>query len=218
MQQMTLPIHPILGVQALGLNRRGLPIWPQRGGSDAPSVDAPPADAPPADDKTFTQADVDRMIADRLKRAKPADYDDLKAAAKRLADIEAANASDLEKAVKAAKDEGRAEVITAANARLVTAEARALAAEMQFRKPGHAVKLVDLSGVKVTDDGEVDADAIKAALKELADDDPLLLTVPDDGRPKGDADQGPRSTPPPNNPRAADLAQIEADLKASKRR
>lgn len=182
---------------------------------DAPP--APPADAP-ADDKTFTQADVDRLIADRLKRAKPADYDELKAAAKRLADIEAANASDLEKAVKAARDEGRAEVITAANARLVTAEARALAAEMQFRKPGHAVKLVDLSGVKVTDDGDVDADAIRVALKELADDDPLLLTVPDDGRPKGDADQGPRSTPPPSNPRAADLAQIEADLKASKRR
>jgi hypothetical protein len=185
---------------------------------DAPTAPAPDA-APPSDDgPKFTQADLDRIVADRVKRAKPADYDDLKAAAKRLADIEAANASDLERAVKAARDEGRAEVQTAANTRLVTAEARALAAEMQFRKPGHAVKLIDLSSVKVGDDGEVDSAAVRSLLDDLAKDDPLLLAVPDDGRPKGSADQGVRATAPSNDPRAADLAQIEADIKAGKRR
>lgn len=181
--------------------------------------DAPPAPPPPAPDadKTFTQDEVNAILAKQKRDAKPADYDALKAAAKRLEEIEAANATDLEKAVKAARDEGRNEVQAAANARLITAEARAIAAEMQFRKPNHAVRLVDLSEVKVGDDGEVDAKAVRALLDDLAKDDPLLLAVPDDGRPKGDADLGPRSTPPPSNPRAADLQQIEADLAAARR-
>jgi hypothetical protein len=44
-----LPIHPHTGVQALGLTKRGAPIWPVMGGSQ-PHGDpsAPPAD-PPAD-------------------------------------------------------------------------------------------------------------------------------------------------------------------------
>ena len=33
--------------------------------------------------KTFTQADLDRIVADRVARAKPADYDDAKAALER---------------------------------------------------------------------------------------------------------------------------------------
>jgi hypothetical protein len=139
-------------------------------------------------------------------------------AAKRLAEIEAANASDLEKAVKAARDEGRAEVQTAANTRLITAEARALAAEMQFRKPAHAVRLIDLAEVTVDDAGEVDAAAVRKLLDDLAKDDPLLLAVPDDGRPKGDVDQGVRQRATSTNPRQADLDQIEADLSVSRRK
>jgi hypothetical protein len=183
---------------------------------DAPPADAPPADAPP--EKTFTQADVDRLIADRLKRAKPADYDDLKAKAQQFDDLQAANASELEKAVKAARDEGRTEVLTAANARLVSAEARALAAEMQFRKPAHAVRLIDLNEVAVGDDGDVDTAAVRKLLDDLAKDDPLLLAVPDDGRPKGDVDQGVRDRATSTNPRQADLDQIEADMAASRRK
>jgi maltoporin len=183
-----------------------------------PAPQDPPAPAPAADDKTFTQADVDRMIAERLKRAKPADYDDLKAKAQQFDDLQAANASQLEKAVKAARDDGRAEVLTAANARLVTAEARALAAEMQFRKPAHAVRLIDLNEVTVGDDGEVDTAAVRKLLDDLAKDDPLLLVVPDDGRPKGDVDQGVRERATSTNPRQADLDQIEADMAASRRK
>lgn len=46
-----------------------------------------------------TQADLDRIIADRLsrERAKFADYDDLKAAAGRLEEIEEANKTEAEK-------------------------------------------------------------------------------------------------------------------------
>jgi maltoporin len=189
-----------------------------------PDPQAPPALNPPAStpapdvDKTFTQADVDRLIADRLKRAKPADYDDVKAKAKQFDDLQAATASDLEKAVTAARKEGETEATKRANARLVSAEARALAAEMQFRKPGHAVRLIDLSAVSVGDDGEVDTAAVRTLLDDLAKDDPLLLVVPDDGRPKGNADQGVRAPAPTGNARLDDLAQIEADLKAASRR
>lgn len=144
---------------------------------DARMEDAPPTDPPSPNEpeKTFTQAELDRVVAERLKRAKPADYDELKAAAKRLAEIEAANATDLEKAVKAARDEGRAEVQKAANARLISAEARAVAAELRFKNPALAIKAVDLTDIKVGEDGAVDGDAVRAALTKLATDEPYLV-------------------------------------------
>lgn len=51
-------------------------------------------------EKTFTQAELDAIVRDRLKRdrEKYADYDSLKEKAARLDEIEAANKSELEKA------------------------------------------------------------------------------------------------------------------------
>ena len=169
---------------------------------------------------TFTQADLDRTVGERLarERAKFADYNDLKSKAARLSEIEEASASETEKAVKAAREEGRAEVTTAANTRLTAAEARALAAEMGFRKPTHAVRLINLAEVKVDADGEVDTAAVRRLLDDLVADDPFLLAVPDDGRPKGNVDQGPRDRAVSTNPRQADLDQIEADMAASRRK
>jgi hypothetical protein len=168
----------------------------QTNGGDAGVTPKPAAPEP---EKVLTQADVDRIVAERVARERKrfADYDEVKAAAKRLEEIEAANATDLEKAVKAAREEGRSEVITAANTRLRTAEARALAAEAKFRNPGLAVRAIDLDSVKVADDGTVDADAIKGLLKSLADAEPYLV---DNGpviplRPKPDEAQGRASAP-----------------------
>ena len=45
-------------------------------GAQTPAV----GDQNPETGKTFTQADVDRIVADRVARAKPADYDEAKAA------------------------------------------------------------------------------------------------------------------------------------------
>jgi hypothetical protein len=79
------------------------------GGSTSTADDAfkPPA----------TQADLDRLIGDRVarERAKYADHDELAAKAKRLDEIEAANKSDLDKekdraaAAEADRDKARAE-------------------------------------------------------------------------------------------------------------
>lgn len=57
----------------------------------------PPVTTPP--DKTFTQAELDKILKDRLdrERAKTADYAQLKQAADRLKEIEDAQKSELEK-------------------------------------------------------------------------------------------------------------------------
>lgn len=126
-----------------------------------------------------SQADLDRIINERLarERGKFADYNDLKTKAAKLAEIEAANATETEKAVKVAREEGKAEVLTAANARLVNAEVRALAAAAKFRDPTDAIAQLSsrLGEVSVDDNGEVDGAAIKVLLDSLAKEKPYLL-------------------------------------------
>ena len=83
--------------------------------SDDPTQNPNPTEgAPPKADEgkpeTFTQADVDRIVKERVQRerAKFADYDDLKAKASRFDEIEDANKTEIEKArerVKAVEDE-----------------------------------------------------------------------------------------------------------------
>lgn len=125
-----------------------------------------------------TQADLDRIISERLSRAKaapPADYDDLKSKAKRLDELEAANASELDKAVKKARDEGSSEATAKANVRLVSSEVRAVAAELGYRDPADALaQYGDLTKVAVTD-VDVDTAAVKARLGEIAKAKPYLL-------------------------------------------
>ncbi|MGL5910675.1 MAG: hypothetical protein ACRCZP_11780 [Phycicoccus sp.] len=169
------------------------PATPSRDGS-------PSGDGQGGDERRFTQADVDRMIkarATRVAAEQYADYNDLQAKAKRLEELEAANATDTEKAVRKAQEEIRAEITAAANSRILNAEARSLAAEARFRNPTLAVKAIDLAGVKVTDDGTVDASAVRALLDELAKAEPYL--VHDDpptgptagaGKPRPDGAQG----------------------------
>ena len=55
-------------------------------------------------DRTFTQAEVDRIVADRLKRERDkfADYDALKAKADRLDEIDEKSKSELQKATEKA--------------------------------------------------------------------------------------------------------------------
>ncbi len=136
--------------------------------------------------KTFTQADVDRIIADRLKRetAKYANYDDLQAKATRLAELEAENASDHEKALDAARKEVRDEVTGKTRAQLVNAEARALAAAAKFRDPADVIAQLGakLADVAVDDDGLVDGAAVKELVDALAKDKPYLVDAGDGGK------------------------------------
>jgi hypothetical protein len=155
----------------------------QNGGAGDGAADKGVTDGAGAEYKApASQADLDRIIGERVarERAKFADYGDLKTkAAAHDQALEAAK-TEQEKAVDAARKEGEQTATERSHARLVGAEARALAAEAKFRNPAIAVRSIDLAGVKVGADGEVDAEAIKAALKTLADSDPYLV---DDGKP-----------------------------------
>lgn len=131
-----------------------------------PEVQDPPAPAPdpappaPDPDKTFSQADVDRIVQDRLARVKPpADYDDLKKAAEKLAEIEAANLSELEKA----------------NTRAEQAEQQATAAQERANAALRRAAVVSAAGAA----GAVDADAVFALLSKDA------VTIGDDGQVTG---------------------------------
>ena len=66
----------------------------------------PSGETPAAEEfKPITsQDDLNRIIGERVKRAKPADYDDLKTKAAKLDEIEAANQTEAEKAAKRLAD------------------------------------------------------------------------------------------------------------------
>lgn len=92
-----------------------------------------------------------------------------------------------EKALDEARREAAAEATAKANTRLIAAEFRSAAAK-RVKDPRIAAKLVDLTGVEVDDDGNVDADGITAALDALLEEYPDLAP----SRFEGTADQGGR--------------------------
>lgn len=144
------------------------------GGTQAAPVAAPPTPDALNTVVKFTQADLDRIIAERLGRveSKYADYADLK---KKVEDAAAANKSELEKAIeKANKAEARQkEIETQTRERVITAEAKAIAAELGFTKPDKAIKLADLSKAKYEEDGTVSG--VREALEVLSKEMPELL-------------------------------------------
>lgn len=67
--------------------------------NDSPLPESGPGDQPVPEEKRFTQAEVDRIIKQRLdeRRSKFADYDELKAKASKWAEYEEAQKSELQK-------------------------------------------------------------------------------------------------------------------------
>lgn len=134
-------------------------------------------------EKTFTQAEVDEVVAKRLARERKGreDYDDIKT---KLAEYEAEKAerekaamteaerlqAEKEDAVRKAQEaeERGNTALKTANDRLITAEFKALAREnnVPADRLDAALKLADLSGMSVDEAGTVEgvADAVKALL------------------------------------------------------
>lgn len=113
--------------------------------------------------KTFTQADIDRIIAGRL--SKFADYDEIKT---KLAEVEKANQTESEKAIAAAKEEARQAALAEAAPRLVAAEFRAAAAgRMTAEQLKELTEDLDMSKY-LTESGEVDVERIKKKVDALA--------------------------------------------------
>ncbi|HEY1395028.1 capsid assembly scaffolding protein Gp46 family protein [Roseateles sp.] len=115
----------------------------------------PPAAADPAP-TTFTQADLDRIVADRLsrERGKYADYDQLKT-----------KASEFDKLADAQKTEAQkaADAVTAAEAKAQAAERRALLLEVASEKGITAAQAKRLVG-NTRDELLADADEFLQSL------------------------------------------------------
>jgi hypothetical protein len=184
-------------VEPIGFLPNGRPVFPIAGGADddkpgGADKDAKPDDKPAEFQPIASQADLDRILGERLarERAKYEGFDDFKKKAEEFDKAAEAARTDQEKAVEAARNEGKTEALTQANTRLLSAEARALAAEAKFANPALVVRALDLKDVKVNDDGSVDADAIKAKLKEAADSGAFVIGDGEKPKPKPDRAQG----------------------------
>jgi hypothetical protein len=158
----------------------GQPTEPTQEPTAPPAV-TPPSE-PPADKPTLTQAQVDAILKERLgrERAKFADYDDLKAAKAKLEEIETAQLTELEQAQKRADDAERQaqQALQTSQDRLIRAEFTAVAATKGAAHPGDAYHLADLSGVTLTESGDVSG--VTEAVEELLSANRLVLT----GKPK----------------------------------
>jgi hypothetical protein len=134
-----------------------------------PTTAATPDTTTPAGGKTFTQAELDAVIADRLarERDKFKDFEALKTKAAKLDELEKANLTEAEKlkADLAAAQAAGAERISRAQALLLKAEVKSVAAELGIVDADAAFALMDRANVKVEDNDSVTG--VKPALEAL---------------------------------------------------
>ena len=141
---------------------------------------APPAVAPPsADDEIVVPPRSASRVeeGDGSSRAVLLDLERERKARQKLErdlkKMQEATHSESEKALAAARAEGRTEALSVSNARILRAEVKAAAGGV-LQDPNDAVRLLDLDEFEVDEDGEVDAKAIEAAVSRLAKDKPYL--------------------------------------------
>lgn len=129
-------------------------------------------DAGKSGGKTFTQDELDAILAKRLARER-------KAWEQQIEEERKKQQMSVEERLKAEKEEAekRAQAAQeAANQRLIHAEARVQAVTLGIKpeRIAYALKLADLSGVEVDEQGNPDAAAIKSALEAVLNDLPEL--------------------------------------------
>lgn len=201
----------------LGYRRDGRPILlvagaapeddpqQQKQPSEQPTTPQPPPGGsaptpePPGGQKTdepkFTQADLDKIIADRLK-AEQDKFD------KRLAqETEKAGKNELEKAQleKQQAETDRDEKVSEARNLLVDsiAEAEAVAAGVKPERVARFLKSVDLTTDGIVDSGRVDRDKIKTAVASALEDVPEFKATPPGPPKKSGGDMGGQPTGKP---------------------
>lgn len=162
-------------------------------------------------ERTFTQAELDEIIKDRLgrERGKYADYKELQAKASKLEELEAAQLSELEKAQRAA-EKANAEkeaALKQAQQMLIRSAFVAEAARQGAKHPDDAYALADRSGVMVDDDGKVAG--VDAAVKQLLDAGRLVMGAPKAPDLDGGAGDGERASgkPAPLTPEELSMAK-----------
>lgn len=138
--------------------------------------DTPPADTTTGDEFVAPkdQEEFDRMVGARLarERAKFGDYDDLKAKASKLDEMEAAGRTELEQAQAAIAERDEKLRTLPAEARRQAIQFASLATQKRFLDPEDAL-------VFIGDVDLADREAVSAALDELAQRKPHLLQPED---------------------------------------
>ena len=152
--------------------------------------------------RTFTQADVERMIGERLarERSKYSDYDAMKAAASELAELKERQATESEKALKAAAKEAESKARAELEPRLLRLEvalAKGLPDELGARVLSAAKRLV--GGTR--EELEADADEFFTAA-------PITAAAP----PPPSFDQGSRGGSGTGRPTVASGAELYAQM------
>lgn len=196
----------------------------QQGTDDSTSTDAQQSTDT---DSTEQLGDAGKKALDAMKaerNAAKAEARNAAAALKKLQDEMALKDKPAEEqALEQARAEARAEATKAANERILRSELRAVATG-KLADPADAALFIDLSQFEVTDNGDVDTDALSDAIAELLTRKPHLAAV-QKPRFDGDADQGARGKDSAvaqwseadlerhaNNPDAIEKARIEGKL------
>jgi hypothetical protein len=133
-----------------------------------PEETDPPSFTPPA-----SQADLDRIVEQRLarERQKFADYDDLKAKAAKVDELEAASKTELQKALDEVADRDKKLSELPSQIRRQVVRFASQAAHAGFIDPEDALSFLP------ADTDLDDADAVKAALADLAERKPHLVNA-----------------------------------------
>lgn len=200
------------------------------GGEPEPKPDGDPTppqdDAPTPEQKTFTQADLDKILADRLAREKKKyeDYDTLKTKLtefeKRQKEQELASLNDKEKAEKLAAEEAERantlqkqleETLSNVKAQAIKAAFREAAMKQNIEHIDDAFKLIDLSTVEVSDTFEVNG--IDTVVEQFAKERPYLLKS--NAKVEGDVG-GPTNPPPTKTDKSSEELLDAARKKAEK--
>lgn len=187
--QTPLPRHAFSGLQALAVLPSGRPVWPVMGGngeggsndggggqgggdgggtgSGGNGSGSGAGSGTGGGERTFSQTEVDRIIGDRLarEREKYGDYEDLRAKATKLDELEDAKKSDEQKLL---------ERIEAAEKRVTEAESRAQKSDLQLMRarvgaakglsPALAARLAGTTEEEIT----ADADDLLASMASSA--------------------------------------------------
>lgn len=161
--------------------------------------------------KALDTMKAEKAAAKRTAAAEKKRADDL---ARKVAEFEDRDKSELDKATS--KAEKLAEQVAKTTKRAVLAEVKAAASE--FADVDDAAAFLDLASY-ASDDGDIDTDAITADLEALLERKPHLrkpAVEPEKKKqPKPDPGQGPRPTDPPADFRTASREELQAELASS---
>jgi len=193
----------------------------------APEVDEaidpnlePPGDGGDKSEGEQALGDAGKKALDAMKAQRNAERVKARAAETKLAELTAAAALRdkpvEEQALEAARAEARAETSKAANGRILKSELKA-AAKGKLADPSDAHLYINLDDFTVSDDGEIDSDALSDAIDDLLTRKPHLGAAPLK-RFEGSGDQGANRVTKPSQLTEADIANMSpADIEKARK-